>query len=140
MQEYKILEHTVDIRLLVKGKTVHDLFVASLAGMNEIIGRNKKDKRITDDLDRIRELSIVSLNITGLLVDFLTEVLAISHEEGAIFPLVEFLDLDENSFEGWIFGKKVKGFKEDIKTVTCHEAEVKRNEQGEFETILIFYI
>jgi SHS2 domain-containing protein len=139
MQEYKILEHTADVRLLVKGKTLHDLFTAALAGMNEIMG-NKKNGRITDDLDRVRELSIVSLDTTGLLIDFLSEVLTISHQENTIFPLAEFLRLDDNSLEGWIFGRKVREFKEDIKAVTYHEAEVRRNEQGELETIIIFDI
>jgi len=48
--------------------------------------------------------------------------------------------LTETEIEVKVFGRKVEEFEEDIKAVTYHEAEVKKNEKGEYETMLVFDI
>lgn len=138
MREYKTLQHTADIRLLVKGDTAEELFLAALAGMDEII--NKEEAQKKDDLVIVKEINIASSDMTGLLVDFLSEVLAITHTEKAIFPRAEFLKLTDNVLEARIYGRKTDKFDEDIKAVTYHEAAVRRNDKGIFETILVFDI
>lgn len=138
MREYQFLQHTADIRLLVKGDVFKELFMAGLEGMNEII--NKEEARKKNNLEIEKEIKIASSDLTGLLVDFLSEVLAQSHMEKAIFPRVEFIKLDKNNLEARIYGRKVDEFREDIKAVTYHEADVQRTEKGMFETVLVFDI
>ena len=46
------------------------------------------------------------------------------------FTRIDFLKINEISAEAKIHGKKVPEFKEDIKAVTYHEADVKKSENG----------
>lgn len=67
-------------------------------------------------MDTLR-LELASLDISSLLIDFLSTILTLSYENKAIFC-----------------------FDKDIKAVTYHEAEVKKNDQGKYETTIVFDI
>lgn len=135
---YQKLEHTADVRILAGGENLKELFLACLSAMNEII--NRKEARQKDNLDILKEINIESVGRTELLIDFLSEVLSLSHEQKAIFPKVKFKVLNDTNLESVIYGKKIEQFEEDIKAVTYHEAEIKKNEKGELETVLVFDI
>lgn len=140
MRSYEFIGHTADIRMLVEGETLAELFEAAFLGMAALLGgetcinSNEKECLIS------REIALSSANATTLLVDFLSEVLTASYEERAIFCEVEFLEITENAVKAKIRGKKILAFKEDIKAVTYHEAEVKQNAKGYWETMIIFDI
>lgn len=139
MKDYKFLSHTADIRMQVVGDTLAELFEASVSGMNEMLSPgfcvNGKDGNAI-----VREISIAATDATTLLIDFLSEVLTRSYEEGAIFCRIDFLKMDETAAKAKIYGKRAREFKEDIKAVTYHEAEVKRNEDEKWETVIVFDI
>jgi SHS2 domain-containing protein len=42
--------------------------------------------------------------------------------------------------EATVYGRKVSGFKEDVKAVTYHEADITENEEGCLETVVVFDI
>jgi SHS2 domain-containing protein len=85
-------------------------------------------------------LQLQSVDTTVLLVDFLSEVLTLSHEEKAVFCALEVQQLNETAIAAQIAGRPADGFAEDIKAVTYHEAEVRQNDAGKWETMLIFDI
>lgn len=138
MKSYKLLSHTADVRLKVEGDTLEELFTAALEGMAEIVKKGICRKRQAPSLKQ--RILVSSPNITALLIDFLSEVLTLSHENKAVFCRAEFSKLATNELEAEISGLKVGEFDEDIKAVTYHEAEIKKNPQGNFETIIIFDI
>ncbi len=70
----------------------------------------------------------------------MSEVLTYTYEEKAIFSKVEFIKLEDKELSGIVYGENVQGFDEDIKAVTYHEAEVKKNKKGNWETIIVFDI
>ena len=57
-----------------------------------------------------------------------------------IYNQVDFTRLTKNEVWAEIRGFKVKNFSEDIKAVTYHEAQIKRNKKGQWKTTIIFDI
>ena len=144
MKKYKILPHTADVRLKIEGTTLEELFEAGLQGMNDII---KKEKvKVKNDgvefksVEVVKKINLSATDTTSLLIDFLSEALTYSQEERAVFTKVLFSDLDEKNIAAEIYGQTVDDFGEDIKAVTYHEANVVKNNRGNWETVIIFDI
>lgn len=130
--------HTADVRLQVSADTLPELFVASLEGMNEILKegfcREQTEHPLAHDID------ISSYDTTSLLIDFLSEVLTLSHIDGAVFCDVEAINLKGNSLSAKIRGASVERFDKDVKAVSYHEAEVRRDSKGSYQTNIVFDI
>jgi len=138
MKSYELIPHTADIRLKVKAKTQKELFVSACEGMSQILKKDffRKASRCPLNL----KVSVSSVDQTTLLIDFLSEILTLSQEHHAIFGKVYFLKFSQTSLLAKICGAKVDQFDNDIKAVTYHQAEVKKNPKGEWETTVIFDI
>ncbi len=137
MAGWRFLSHRADIRMEVRAKNLPDLFRFSLRGMAEIIKPGELDKK---RLTAVYKLSIKSPDLTSLLIDFLSEVLTISHLQQIVFYQVDFIKLEPTRLVAKIYGAKVDRFEEDIKAVTYHQAEVKQDKQGVYHTIIVFDI
>ena len=136
MQKYQLLSHVADVRLLVCGDTLEELFSSALEGMGELL----KPGICVEEGVLKEKLELSSLDSTSLLIDFLSEVLALSHINRAVYCKIKFIELAPTSLKATIFGKPTEEFSEDIKAVTFHEAEIKKSEAGHLETIIIFDI
>ena len=137
MRFYKLLPHTADTRLWVEADSVEELFRGAMKGMADIIKKGACESKIETER---RTIKIKSSDQTELLIDFLSEVLTLSQEEGLVFCRVKFLKLTEKELIADIFGRDADGFDEDIKAVTYHEAEIKKNEKENWETVIVFDI
>ncbi len=140
MNGFEIVPHTADVRLKANGGSLAELFTSALFGMNEIL--KPGFCRSIEGLTEQAEIKISSPDATALLIDFLSEVLTLTHERRALFCKAEFEKLEEQELTAKIFGKSVgeEGFEEDIKSVTYHEANIVKNEQGNYETVIVFDI
>lgn len=132
---YQIIEHTADYKILVKGKTLADLFQSALAGMMDFLRPSEMEKIIVS-----RPAIINSADRTALLIDFLSEVLLLANTHKEIYQQISFKKLTEMGLEAKLIGHKVKEFKDDIKGVTYHEAEIRKSKIGELETLIVFDI
>ena len=83
------------------------------------------------------KLEVSSLDTTALLIDFMSDVLTLSYTKKAVFCKVEVSSIDKNHLTATIYGNEINGFEEDIKAVTYHEAEVIKNDEGIWETLVI---
>ena len=135
MKSFELLAHTADVRILAKGDTPDNLFSASLEGLCRIIKPGYENKVSAFNLKK--KIEVESIDITTLLVDFLSDALTLMHEEKALFPKVEIKKITTNYIECLVYGFKVRGFSEDVKAVTYHEADVTKNENGIYETIIV---
>jgi len=123
----------------VWGKKLQDLFLNALRGMvfylkPEIL-QSKKTPKIK------QEIKITSVDINSLLIDFLSEAVAQSDIKNSVFYKSSFSEFGENFLEGVIYGSPVDGFDKEIKAVSYHEVDIKRNpETGFYETTLVFDI
>lgn len=141
MKNYQILPHTADVRLLVQGTTARELFTVALEGMNKILDKRSTQQSINKNRKFVhKKISIESSDVTNLLIDFLNNILAKSLINTTIFEKVKFSKLENNHLQADIYGQKVDSFSEDIKAVTYHEAEIVRNEKGNYQTVIIFDI
>lgn len=133
---YKILEHTADVRLAVTGKDLPELFESALLGMMAII----KPQKASANGPVAREIQLRAQDTTALLIDFLSDCLLAlqTHKEG--YEEITFKKLTETEIDAVLAGFKAESFEEDIKAVTYHEAEVKKNARGEWETTVVFDI
>lgn len=144
---HKLLPHTADTCLYVEASTLAELFETAMEGMGNIIkssqpkaGPPLAEKLKAQSPDIIKEIKIESQDATSLLIDFLSEVLTLSQEEKAVFRKADIKRLTDTGIEAEIFGEKVNEFDEDIKAVTYHEAEVRKNEKGNWEVTIVFDI
>lgn len=137
---YRFLPHTADIRMEVTEKTLMDLFFDAFAGMMSILEPKGFEKELEAKPEFSHKVEISAVDKTALLVDFLNEILGLSYTDKAIYTNLCFKEFDENHLFAEISGYKVAHFAEDIKGVTYHEADLKQNEKGEWETTIILDI
>lgn len=147
MRRHQFLGHIADVRLQVEGDTPQELFQAAVEGMADLMktsfrarrGRNLRQK--SPAADRFEEeISISSPDMTSLLLDFMAEVLTRSQIHRVIFYAVQFSEFKQTSLRAKIIGEKVAQWDKDIKAVTYHEAEIKKDKDGFYRTIVVFDI
>lgn len=133
---YKIVSRTADLRMIVMGKNIVELFSSALAGMMFFLGpkipKNPKPIR--------RIIKIESPDKTALLVDFLNEILSCSQINKETYDKIIFRKLTSTEINAEISGYAVENFREDIKAATYHEADIKQNKKGKWQTALVFDI
>lgn len=132
------LSHTADIRLQLKADSREELFQAGFEAMNQIIKPDACRKPCPCIINQM--VTVSSMDDTTLLIDFLSDVLTLAHEHKAVFCELTILELNPTHLQAHIAGRPANGFEEDIKAVTYHEANVQQNNQGQWETPLIFDI
>lgn len=136
MMGFEFLPHTADIRIRVWGRDLEDLFLNALAGLAHVIGEEVARGSVVEPAT----VKIIAASATNLLVDFLNEVLYLSNVNKAVYGRAEFKKFSEIELEGILHGYKVDGFAEDVKAVTYHGAEIKVNDDGEWEVEIVFDI
>ncbi len=127
---FQIIPHTADVRLSVEADGFAALVSESLAALMMIIEGKGKGVSVT------REVELSARDKTSLLVDFLNEVLALSHINREIYEVVRFEKVSETKISARLNGFRVDGFEGDVKAVTYHEAEVV-NENGKWSVNLV---
>lgn len=138
MHRIEHLHHTADICIRIEGTEVADLFRGGVEAMARIM---REDACHNDpELPLRRALELRSIDRTVLLIDFLSDVLALMQVEKAVFCRTVIRRLTETEVEAEVYGYAVASFDEDIKAVTYHEAEVRQRSGEGWETLVIFDI
>lgn len=135
MRTYELLPHTADVWLYVEADTLEELFRGALNGLADIMKKGFCDIKVET---KSKIIKIDSLDFTSLLVDFLSEVLQYSREEGIIYCRMKILKLENKVLEAEIYGREAERFDKDVKAVTYHEAEIEKNEKGNWEVVIVF--
>ena len=134
---YKILEHTADLKIEIRGSSIEDLFAETALAMMDLM---KPENFQEQEGYTQREISLKSLDETTLLIDFMSEILLQANINKEIYTKIAFKEFSSSSLEATLKGVPISEFKEDIKAVTYHEADVKKNSDGTWETIIVFDI
>lgn len=132
---YKIVEHTAEVGIKVRAGSAKELFSESLRGLMDIMRPEiksecqpvKKHYRLKTG-DRLQ-----------LLVDFLNEALSLAQINKETYQQVRFSKFSETFLEAELSGFPVESFGEDVKAVTYHRAEIKK-ENRSWTTVLILDI
>jgi len=136
MGTYREIDHTADKGFKVEAEDLHDLFETSVQGLAYMCREDLAENAETASESYI--IDVESEDITGLLVDFLSEILTMSHIHRVVFLKADINELNEKNIRAEIYGKKVDHFDEDIKAVTYHQADIRKNDQGNYETTVVF--
>lgn len=133
MKKFEVLEHKADLKIRAFGKTKEELFLNMLLGMT---GSQKTEGKIKEEINR--KIKIQSLDLSTLLVDFLSEVLYLSQVNKEIYSGVKFTKFTDTELEGGLTGQKIERFGEDIKAVTHYDLAIRQNKDGIWEATILF--
>ncbi|MEA2053736.1 MAG: archease [Candidatus Thermoplasmatota archaeon] len=134
MASFSIFEHTADIGIEAYGATLEKAFENAAKGMFYII----TDGSNIDAIER-REIKIpVDLDEEQLLVDWLSNLLYINDVEGLVFGDFEVKIGNELAGEAWgeKYDRNKHGYGVEIKAVTYHLLQIKRNKKGFYIKVL----
>jgi SHS2 domain-containing protein len=144
--KYKILSHTADLRLEVYGKTIEELFINAVEAIANILSGDKKS--LLSYMIAAEKIEISSNDQNTLLVDFLNEILAKSNINKAIYKVDKIVIASrayrqaggaKQCLSAQISRAPVDKFEEDVKAVTYHEVNIKK-EKDIYETRLVLDI
>ena len=117
----------------VSGKDLEELFRDALLGMTKAAKAGRKKRAIPP-----RTVALKAPDVTALLVEFLNEALVWMQTELEVYTTVKFFAVADNELLAELRGYGTDRFGEDIKAVTYHEADVRKNAGGDWSTNIIF--
>jgi len=125
---YELLEHTADIRIKVKGRSLKELFRNTALAMFDIIA-----EKLTADSSQLTAGKKIDIrqkadNLEELFVNWLNDLLSLSATEEKIFCEFEFRNLNERKLEVRVGGCDMKDYKvnTEIKAATYHELKIEK--------------
>lgn len=134
-KKYEILPHLADLKIRAFGKTKEELFSNMLKGMVD------SQKPEIQNQERVtRKIKIKSIDLSTLLVDFLSEILYLSQVNKEIYTDIKLKKLTETELEGELIGRKAERFGEDIKAVTYNSLNIRQRGNGIWEATVLFDI
>ena len=139
-KNFEIFEEEARVRLQVRGKTLEDLFLHALGGMAFYL-KPQTTQMKRNEFKEWSRIKVEAMDITSLLVEFLSRALAESDLKSTAYSLATFEKFGENFLEGKIFGTKVDNFDNEIKAVSFEGVDIRKDpEKGWYETILVFEV
>ncbi len=127
MKKYDLIDHTADAGVKAYGKTLSEAFENAAKGMFDIITDNSEVESTGQ-----YNIELSAYDLEQLLVDFLSELLYLHSANNLVFGFFK-IDVDEfnNRLKGTFYGEKFNLSKHkigaEIKAVTYHMLEVKKN-------------
>ncbi len=138
MEGYRIVEHTADAQIEVYGRHLTGLFEQGLKGMNAILYPYFCQNENEFPCQQLLHCS--SIDNTALLIDFLSEVLWLTHTKHILFCEIDIQYLRDQQLKAVLYGKRVDKLQEDIKAVTYHNAEIQKGDDEYWRTDIVFDI
>lgn len=138
MSTSELPPYTTDARVHVQAESLDGLFDRGLQCMNKLLVKDYFKKSYKAVL--CQEIEIRSVDTRSLLIDFLSKALSLSQTHKAIFFLLSCDRINPSVLEGVLIGSRVPSIDTEIKGVTYSDAEVKRNENGQWEAVIVFEI
>ncbi|MFH0828272.1 MAG: archease [Candidatus Omnitrophota bacterium] len=126
---YEILEHTADIRIRVRAKSLKDLFSQTARAVFDIIAERKPGL----SPEKI-ELTVTQKggNREELFINWLNELLSLSSADGLIFSDFKIKSLDDKFLEATVSGEKSGNYNinKEVKAATYHQFQIIENKAG----------
>ncbi len=138
-KNYEILPHPAELRIRIFGRTIEELFMNAAEAMVDILSPSANHQAQNRKKEKIK---IQSPDINSLLVDFLSEILARSQINKAVY-LVESIKYQALSrqvnIEAELTGYPIDHFDEDIKAITYQDLNIQKTDDI-WQTILVLDI
>jgi SHS2 domain-containing protein len=128
---YQEIEHTADWEIRVWAPDISTLFKQAAQGMYSLAGVVLESKPLIS-----RRIEIQNIDLEGLLVDFLSELLYISEVDNVAFNTFNIHIKGEYLFAD-LKGAPLASLTKEIKAVTYHNLEINK-EASHFEVSIVF--
>jgi SHS2 domain-containing protein len=127
------VEHTADWALVIRGRTLGDLFANAARGMASLAGGVPN---IDLPLDRYR-VELDALDWETLLIDWLTELLYLIEDDHFVLEDVAVQQIEPYRLRAEAAGRPGEGFTKHIKAATYHNLAIEEMDDG-YETTVVF--
>lgn len=135
MKSFEFLEHTADVKMKVYGKSLQELFINSAKGMAVVI---YGEEILYCKTDKTETITVKSDDRQSLLVDWLSELLFLSHTNYRVYINFEIKRFSDTKIVAGVKSCNAKA-KEDVKAVTYSELVIQEKEDG-WEAVVVFDI
>jgi SHS2 domain-containing protein len=129
MRRFEILDHTADIGLIVYGEDLKTLFENAGQGFFHLITDLRKVRRRVE-----RRIEIRGEALERLMVDWLSELLYLHDVETLLFKGFKIESVGEEGLKARVKGEPfqegVHTIKTEVKAVTYHQIEVRKENRG----------
>jgi SHS2 domain-containing protein len=139
-QKFEMVPEAVGVRMHVRGKTCRELFRNALEGVAAYM---KPDAAALSKNQRLEkeEISIETVDLNSLLVDFLSGVIAHADIKGAVFTGITFKKFGENFLSGELVGIATDGSEHEIRAISYSDIDIRKNsETGLYEASLVLEV
>ncbi|HUL23274.1 MAG TPA: archease [Thermodesulfobacteriota bacterium] len=129
MKRFEILDHTADIGIVVHGENLKALFENAGEAFFRLITDLRKVRRRVE-----RRVNIGGESLDRLMVDWLSELLYLHDVEKLLFKGFEVDSVGQEGLKATVKGESfregVHVIKTEVKAVTYHQIEVRRENEG----------
>lgn len=129
----RIVEHTADWALRLRGRDLNELFTHAAKGMAWLLAGDTE----TVPLDTAREVSLEAFDAEELLVLWLGELAYWAERDGLVFPVANLDRVTTHTLAGTVRGGRPAELQKHIKAVTYHDLAIRQVEDG-LEVTVVF--
>jgi len=125
LKAYKLIEHTADISIRVKGSSLKSLFKNAALAMFDIMAAKQKSKPAKKETLKIFQKA---QNIEELFVNWLNELLFLSATKGLIFTDFDINSMTDENIEAMAKAEDIGNYKikTEVKAATYHGLQLKK--------------
>ena len=137
MKTFEYIDHTADLGIRVRGKTLKELFTNAAHALFETVA-------VLDTIDAISQfrINVTAESAAELMVVWLDELIFRHEVDEVFFKYVEIVELSETCLSACAYGEPVDFTKHvvytEIKSVTYHQLSVSQSPGGEWTANVIF--
>jgi len=121
---YERIPHTADLAIRVTGADLPDLFANAAAALFDLMTEPPAAA------DRRHEVIVESIDVGGLLVDWLNQLIYLHEVNGETYTSFEITTLSPEELRATVSGGATTRKLKTIKAATFHELTVKETESG----------
>ncbi len=129
----RIVEHTADWALRLRGRDMADLFAHAAEGMAHLLAGDLS----AVPLDETRDVALEAYDAEDLLVMWLGELAYWAERDGLVFPVAHLADVTPTSLIGRVRGGRPLEMQKHIKAVTYHDLKIRPIDRG-LEVTVVF--
>ncbi len=137
MKTFEYIDHTADLGIRARGKTLQELFANAARALLETVA-------VLDTIDPIEQFQIhvEAESVAELMVAWLDELIFRHEVDEVFFKHVEIVELSQTRLSACAYGESMDFAKHvvytEIKSVTYHQLSVCQSSDGEWTANVIF--
>lgn len=121
---YERIEHTADLAIRVTGEDLPDLFANAAAALFDLMAEPPAT------VDRQHEVVVESIDLEGLLVDWLNKLIFMHEVNSETYTRFEITALSAEELRATVFGGATTRKLKTVKAATFHELVVAETDVG----------